>query len=410
VQERPEMRSLSRAFRVSGKAITMGKHLLALAALAALCASDVLIAGQTPASAPATELATRPVELAAKLVLEIQEVAKIDAPGAEGFASVLAGVLKKHSLPVPEAILKAEPSAALPKLTEKQLENYSSQAVKNLLDHISDDRPGKVGAGEGALRIDLLEAFSRYAPRMELRLDAAYWLLKMALPGGEKGVQPSLMVDPHRAVEAARTAVTESLAAARDGRDSLSTRSRARLLLRRVTSRMIGIDLLNLKEPTRESLEKARKQWDEQFAALEKDALDEYSKEVLTSIRTYLSVPFTDAQVEAMLLPRKCMPIAEAFFQALEKRDREALKVLLTPTTAAKLLDKDLNALAKGMFGGTPRQIRLLSIGGLTTSGRDEGVSVPCNVIWVDEDGKEHTSRPEIHIVKTDKGWLVGEK
>jgi hypothetical protein len=387
----------------------MSKHLLAVVAVATVLASYVPAGGETPASAPATMPTSRPTELAAKLIPEIQEVAKLDAPGAQGFAGALAGVLKKHSLNAPEALLNAKPSATLPSLTEEQVRSYSSQTVMNLLGPISYASPEVLSPAEWALRLDLLEAFCQYAPSMALRLQAADYLLKLASPGGNP--PSTLLVDPHRAVEAARMAVTESLAAARDGRDTLSMKTLVGTRLVIVSTTMVGIDLLNLKELTKESLEKARKQWDEQFAALEKDAKDDESKKGVALIRKYYSAPFTDAQVDAMLLPGQCKPVAEAFFKALEKRDRDALKGLLTPTTAAKLAGKDVGALVKEMFGGTPRQIRLLSIGGLHSGGGEgEGFSVPCNVLWVDEEGKEHTARPEIHIVKTDKGWLVGEK
>lgn len=219
---------------------------------------------------------------------------------------------------------------------------------------------------------------------------------------------PEVLVDPLKAVEVAKAAVTESLAAARDGRDTFSMRTLVATLLGKVANSMIGSDILNLKEPTRESLEKARKQWDEQLATLEKDAKDDGAKKVLASVRSNWSVPFTDAQIEAMLLPGQCKPVVAAFYRAFEKRDREALKALLTPKTAAAIADKDMTALVKDMFANTPRQIRLVSIAKIRLE-RGGSAEVPCNVKWVDEDGKEHRLSQDLHMVKTDKGWLVGD-
>ena len=151
----------------------MGIRLLAVVAAAVLVTAYATAGQHTPTSASTTKPTSRPTDLAEKLVLEIQQVAKIDAPGASGFAGALAGVLKKHSLPVPEALLTAKPAVALPKLSETQLRTYSSQTMTNLLDHISDVGSRVVDPSEGALRVDLLEAFGRHAPSMALRLEAA---------------------------------------------------------------------------------------------------------------------------------------------------------------------------------------------------------------------------------------------
>jgi hypothetical protein len=245
---------------------------------------------------------------------------------------------------------------------------------------------------------------------MSLRISAADRLLALALPDEDRDPRSAFQVDPHQAVEVAQAAVSESLAAARDGRDTASMRSLVGLQLAKVATTMVGVDLLNLKDISRQSLEQCFKQWDERFAALEKDARDDDSKRVLANIRKETSRPtITDGLVDAMLLPRQCKPVMEAFFRALDNRDKEAMKAVHTPTTAAKLAEVDIDAWVKEMFGETPVQIRLLSTRARYQRSQDD-ISIPCNVLWVDQDGVEHLSLQIMPVVKTEKGWLIGEK
>ncbi|RPI61937.1 MAG: hypothetical protein EHM48_04890 [Planctomycetaceae bacterium] len=390
----------------------MGKHLLSLMMAVTLMYSTVL-GETTTASAPASMPTSKPVEFGKNVLSGIDEISVIDAPGAKEFAGSLAAVLKKHSLSVPDTLLNTKPSAALPSLTEEQIRNYSSQTFTNLLDLISHSKSGAIEPAEGALRIDLLEAFCRYAPSMALRLQAADRLLTLVAPYGEGNREYRLVtIDPSSAVEAAKAAVLESLAAARDGRDTFSMQTLIGIMLAKVATQMVGIDMLNQKELTRESLEKLRKQWDDQFAALEKESKDEHSTKVLQNIRKYISITIPDAhmnaQIESILLRRQCKPLAESFFTALAKRDREALTAVLTPTTAAKLTDKSMDEFVKSVFKGSPSQIRRIMIGGLTESAGQ--ISAPCEVFWVDDAGAEHSSNQGLPLVKTDKGLRIGEK
>ena len=352
----------------------------------------------------------KPVELATTLLPTLQQVATVEAPGGEGFVSALAGVLKKHGSAVPESLLKGKPSATLPMLTEQQVCHVTS-LMGDLLMHIVYRQCKAAGLQDGPLLADLLEAYAQYAPSMTLRLGAAQYLVTFAMPQDdpENRRRLTIPVDPGRALAAAKTAVTESLAAAKDGRDTLSMRTLAGMQLVKVAVTMVGLDLVSQKEPTGESLAKTRKQWDDLFAGMEKDATDDTTKSVLASTRQYLAQQFTDREIEGILLSRELRPLAEAFYKALEKRDRKALEAVLTPATAIMLKDKDMNVLMKDVVGGAARQVRLISTG-TPRPGHAPALNMSCTIVWVDEEGKEHTSYPDgLPFIKTEKGWRIGE-
>lgn len=373
--------------------------------------SGFCFAQTMPATAPASQPASAPTEFAAKLLPEIQAIAKLDLPGAEGFAAALAGVLKKHAIDVPADLLKGVPSEKLPKLTKEQVQGWLDAKITNALGTIANVEHPPVGTAEAALRTDLLEAWASYAPSIFLRVDAAHRMLMWTLPDEcVRSFGYGFIVDGGRAVKVANAAVLESFAAVQDGRDDASMKTLVGIKLAEVSTEMVGIEILQQPQPTKESLEKTRKDWDGKFAVIDQGLKDDDSKRTMAMIRKMLQQPWTDAQIEAMLLPSQLKPVAEAFFKALEKQDRDALKAVLTAKTAGKLEGKEVAALVKDMFGEVPSKIRLASIGAISTTGPEQGLTVPCNVLWTDKDGKEHSKRPEMHVVKTDKGWRVGEK
>ena len=386
----------------------MTKQLLRAAAAAFLLANGILASAQTLASAPATTPATRPVELGAKMVLMIQEAAMIDAPGAKE-SPAFTGVLKRHSLEVPDSLMKAKPSVTLPRLTNEQIEKFNnsnhvafkvySKPLTNLLLLLDLAYSGIIERSELTLRIDMLEAVARNAPAATLRLSAAIMLLDAA----ERG-----FADPGRAIDAAAAATTESLKAAVDGRDTLSPQTMVSSSFYRAVYSMMEIDLWNLKDPTRESITKALERWDKIFASLENDAQDKDTKRLLGEIRKTSARKITDADVERILFPRQVRPLIEKYYMAKEKKDKPAMLALLMPTMKTAIEDVDFAQWVKEQFGGFPRQIRILSMG-RRQAGLGQ-VLATHTLSWLDEDSKEHYQTYCLHVHKTDMGWRIGDK
>ncbi len=384
----------------------MGKHVGCAVVVGVLSFLASAVTGETPTSGPAVPSADRRCDLAVLVASDVQEIARIDAPGTREFAAALADVLKRHGLEVPASLPQQEPASALPAVTQEQLETLQGQPVLNLLDRISYAKPASVSSEEGLLRIDLLTAFALHAPSMGLRLQAAGRLLELAFPDAEGRVPPALVVELTTAVRLAKAVVLESLAAANDGRDAFSMRTLVGVKLASVATQMVTADLLASESPTLESLKQARSRWAEEFASLAKDSANERVVKVLGNVQTYCS-RITDAELESLLVRHECRQLLLRFFRALEARDVQVLKSVLAPKTAASLVDSDADALAKSLLGGIPRKVLMVLVGELQRVGSHE-TRVSCTVVWTGDDGKERTSCRQVPVVKTEDGWRVG--